>query len=90
MDIILEAVFELLFEGIVAISSNKKISKWIRYPLITIIAAFYLVLIGLFLKLGINIYNKNKLGSIVLILISILLIIICVVGFKKVYLNKRG
>ena len=32
MDFIIELVMELLLEGSIEISSNKKVSKWIRYP----------------------------------------------------------
>lgn len=34
MDFIFELLFELIFEGALSVSSDKKVSKFIRYPLI--------------------------------------------------------
>ncbi len=92
MEFILEFIFELIFEGSVEISANNKISKWIRYPLIVIIVAFYLGLIGLFFALGINMFNENKLRSLLMIALAIFMFVICAVAFRKLYLkkNKRG
>ncbi len=92
MEFILEVVFELIFEGIEEISTNKKISKWIRYPLIVVIVAFYLLLIGLFFALGVDMFSENKLGSLLMIALAIFMFVICAVAFRKLYLkkNKRG
>ncbi len=92
MELILEFIFELIFEGSVEISANKKISKCIRYPLIAIIATFYLGLIGLFFMIGIDLFNQNILGSLFMIALAIFLLVICVLAFRKIYFkkNKRG
>lgn len=34
MDFIFELLFELIFEGALSVSSDKKVPKFIRYPLI--------------------------------------------------------
>jgi len=45
MEFLIEELLNLIFEGSIEISSNKKVSKWIRYPLIVIIILFFSVII---------------------------------------------
>lgn len=82
----MEFIVELLLEGSIEISSNKKISKWIRYPLIVL---FFLSVICLILFLGISLFNKNILGGLFVIDIGIILLILSMVKFRKVYIKKE-
>ena len=41
MEYLFEFIAELLLEGSLEISKNKKISKWIRYPLLITISLFF-------------------------------------------------
>ena len=50
MDFLFELVFTLLFEGALDIAKNKKISKWVRYPVAVLIA---LLVVGIFAVVGI-------------------------------------
>ena len=52
MDLLIEIILELILEGSIEISSNKKVPKWIRYPLIFIITALFLTIIIGILFLG--------------------------------------
>lgn len=57
------------------ISSNKKISKWIRYPLILFIILFFsIVIIGLFV-LGLIILKENILFGLFIIVLSLFMLI---------------
>lgn len=40
LDELFEFILELVVEGSIEISKNKKINKWIRYPLIALIIIF--------------------------------------------------
>lgn len=88
MEFLFELLFELIFEGATCISSNKKISKLIRYPLILIIVLFFLSVIFGLLFLGIILLKENILAGCFTIAISILLFILSIVKFKKIYLKK--
>lgn len=89
MKFLIELLFELIFEGSIELSSNKKISKFIRYPLIVIIILFFAsVIFGLFF-LGFIIYNKNIFASLFIITISVVMFILSIIKFKKLYFDKK-
>lgn len=46
MDFVFEIILELILEGSIEIGANKKVSKWIRYPLLLIAAMFYFAVIS--------------------------------------------
>ena len=56
MGFIFEALFEfiltLIFEGGVEVGTNKKRSKWIRYPLLLLVGAIYVGFFALLIFLG--------------------------------------
>ena len=78
MELLFEYLIELIFEGRIEVAKNKKISKWIRYPLILIILLFIISVISLILFLGILLMIKEKtfIAGILLILIDVILIIL--------------
>ena len=90
MDEIIEILLELIVEGGIEISGNKKISKWIRYPIITIIILFFTLIIGLFFFLGISILNENIQGGIIAILIGIILLVLGIIKGKEKYLEIKN
>lgn len=89
MELIFEFICELLLEGSIEISSNKKISKWIRYPLIFLIVLFFLTVIGLILFLGIILFNKNIIASLFIMCVGVMLLILSIIKFKKIYIKKE-
>ena len=89
MDLIIEIILELIFEGTVEISSNKKVPKWIRYPLIAILTLLIsTIIIGIFI-LGIHFYQENIIIALFLIIISIIFSVSGISKFKKLYLEKK-
>lgn len=89
MEYIFEAILDLLLEGGIEVSKNRKISKWIRYPIIAIITLFFLSVIGLIFLAGILIFKTNKFASIFLILIGVFMLIMSIIKFRKLYLIKK-
>ena len=73
MEIIFEVIGELLSGLIEYIEDNKKISKWIRYPILILsMLVVVSVLLGLLL-LGILIFQKDIVAGIFIIAIQLLL-----------------
>lgn len=92
MEFIFEFLFELLFEGIFEASKSKRIPKYIRYPLIILIIIFFAIIIGLMIFTGIVILNKNILGGLFFLIISLIIAFLAVKRFRDTYLeinNKK-
>lgn len=89
MEFLIELLLDLIIEGSVEISSNKKVSKFIRYPLIVLIILFFtLFILGLML-LGIIILKENIYFGIFLLIIVLILLISGINKFKNIYLEKK-
>ena len=90
MDDLLEFILELLLEGGVELGSNKKVTKWIRYPLIFIISILFLLVVVLIFWLGIWIHKESIALSIAFIILSIAILIGGIKEFKKRYSGNIG
>lgn len=75
MDILIEFLGEILIEGAVELATNKKINKWIRYPILVLVIVFYSFIILGIGYLGIKILKDNILGGILLLGISLIILI---------------
>ncbi len=89
MEYLFEFILEFVFEGSIEASKNSKIPKYIRYPLIVIIALFFITIIGLVFLAGILSLNKNIFVGIFFIVIGILMFVMGVINFRKTYLMKK-
>lgn len=90
MEFLIELVLELILEGSMEISSNRKVPKIIRYPLIGLIFLFFLVVFGIILFVAIISYKESIILSILFIIIDIFLVIGFIKKFKELYLNKKN
>ena len=79
MEFILEFIFDLVFESSMEIAKDKKIKKWIRYPLDFVLFLFIIAVIGTIFFVGIMfIFDEEiniKLAGILFIIFDIILII---------------
>jgi len=89
MDDLLEFILELILEGTIELSSNKKVPKWLRYILIFIVSILFLAVISLIFYLGIWIYKESIVLSIAFIILSIAMLIGGINKFKQMYLEKK-
>jgi len=89
MDDLLEFILELILEGSIELSSSKKVSKWLRYPLIFIISILFLAVDALIFYLGIWIYKESIALSIAFIILSIAILFGGINKFKQIYIEKR-
>jgi quinol-cytochrome oxidoreductase complex cytochrome b subunit len=97
VEILIELIFELLFDSAVEVVKEKRISKWIRVPLAIFILLFF---IGVFAVIGIAgvllLMSKEKYslsGGIILLLLDVVLIVSFIVrminGYKKIKGNNK-
>lgn len=87
MDLLFELIAELLLEGSMEVSSNKKISKWIRYPIFALLILFFASVIFGIIILGIFIIPDNILGGIFIIAVGLFMLVMSIFKFKKKYLE---
>ena len=88
MDFLIEVVLDLVFEGGIELSKNRKVPKIIRYPLIVIILLFFaVIIIGLFI-IGVVILKQSVILGIIMIASSIVLLVSAIVKFRNVYLRR--
>lgn len=87
MELIFEFILELFLEGGIEISKNKRISRWIRYPILVIIILFFATVIFGILFLGLMLLPKNILVSLFMLGIGLFMLIGTILKFKKVYLE---
>ena len=87
MDLLFELIAELLLEGSMEISSNKKISKWVRYPILALLILFFATVIFGIIILGILITKQNIFGGIFIIVIGLFMLVMSIFQFRKKYLE---
>lgn len=97
MELLSELIFELLLEGSAEIAKDKKINKWIRYPLAVLLSLFILAAIIALLVIGIIFLTEKeanrKLFGILFITIDIILIISAIkkiLKIKQTEVERRG
>ncbi len=89
MEILLEILAELLFEASFEASQNKRLSKWIRYPLIAIIVLFFAFAVFLCILAGVLFFKINKLAGIILIAFGIIFLVSGILKLKKLYIQNQ-
>lgn len=89
MDDLFEFIFEFLFELGGEISKDKKVSKWIRYPLIALITLIFLGVSGLLLVIGIGAIINGELIGLLFLALGLFFLIGGVLKFRKEYLEKK-
>ncbi len=88
MEYLIEFLFELVIEGSIEASKSPKLPKWVRYPLIVIIAFFFLAVIGLVFLAGFLSLKENIFMGIFFLLLGLFLLIASIIKFRKLYLIK--
>ena len=89
MELLFEFLGELLFEGLVEVIQNKKVSKWIRYPLLGLVSVFYLAIMGLLVMVGYRLFQTRELvGGIAIVFCVVLLCLLFITFLFKLW--KKG
>ena len=90
MCILIELFLDLIFEGSMELSNNKKVPKWIRYILITFIVFFFIIGSLLFLLVSLLLLKETLIGSLVFFIIFIVFIVFGIKKFRKMYFEKKN
>lgn len=90
MDLLFEFIFDLVFELSEEAVKSKRLSKWIRYPLLILISLLYLFVILIILIIGIAMLKEMTIFGILFIVIDIAMIYFTIKKFKNEYLNKKN
>lgn len=90
MDIILELFLELIADGVMEASGNKKLSRWIRYPLMALVVLFFGAVIALVFYLALGLSSNEPVASIAFSLLGLFLLVGTVLKFRKLYFAKRS
>ena len=89
MDILGEFLIELVFEGAEALCShygwNPKVSRWVRYPLLGILALFYLSVIGVCFAAGVLVLPASRLLGVMLLILGVVFLFLTVRKGRKMY-----
>ena len=92
MDFILEIIFDLALENSVEIANNKKMNKYIRYPLVFLLSLVIIAVIGALLIAGIMFVldkeGTTKMFGVLFIILDIFLIV-SVIKKIRTKLNKK-
>lgn len=75
IEIVIEFIAEIFIDNTEDIIKNKKISKWIRYPVIFITILLCALVTVVPIIAGIILLNKNRLASIFFIIIGMIFLI---------------
>ena len=90
MDFIFELVFELLFEGGMEVTSNRKISKWVRYPLLALFALVFIGIIGLIIFMGISSLKNSIIGGIFIIGLGVFFLVASILKFRQFCIYEKS
>ena len=89
MDFLLELILELFMEGSIELASDKKVPKFIRYPLGILLISFLGFIIGCMLILGVAILKESVVAGVFIILVALFLLIMAIYRFKEIYRQKK-
>ena len=90
MDILFELIIDLLISSSIEGSKSSKIPKPIRYLLLGFVILFFVAVIGLIIFVGVDILKTNLIGGLIIIGFGILMLILSILKFKKIYLEKNN
>lgn len=90
MDIVLEFFLELIVDGGIEASGNKKLSRWIRYPLIALVVLFFGAVIAMMFYLAFGLSSDEPVASVIFSLMGLFFLVGTVLKFRKLYFAKRS
>lgn len=88
MEFLMECLLELILEGTISASKNKKVPKPIRYLAILVIFLFFVLVISLIILSGVLFLKLSIIGGITLIILGVFIGIMSIIKFYEIYLLK--
>lgn len=90
MEFIVEFILELLFEGGEELCKSRKISKWIRYPIIVLFCLIYAGVVFLIFFASWVFRHENVLGSILFAALGVFFVVGLAWKIRKEYLKYHA
>lgn len=90
MDIVLEFLLGLIVDGGIEASGNKKLSRWIRCPLIALVVLFFWAVIAMVFYLAFGLSSDEPVASVIFSLLGLFFLVGTVLKFRKLYFAKRA
>ncbi|MGO5358005.1 hypothetical protein ACTQYZ_01700 [Anaerofustis sp. LCP19S3_F7] len=88
MDYIIEIICELFLSVILSVIDDRKISKWIRYPLTCIITVLYTFTIGVLIWAGIVSLKNDIVKSVMFFGLSTILLFSGIMSIRRICEKK--
>ena len=86
MEFIVELICEIIFEGSIELSTNRKVPWPLRILVCLVLLVVYGGLLLLLGYVGVNlIQNGNTVGGVIFMIVDVFLAVICVGGLTKKY-----
>lgn len=89
-EFIIELILELIMEGSVSICKSKKVSKWIRYPLIFLVSLISLGIVGIVLVTAFDVMDDSIIGGLAILAIAIFILVCMIREIVKTYNEKKS
>jgi hypothetical protein len=89
MEFIIELITELVIDGSFELSKNIKTPKWLRYPLIILVALFFIAVIGIIFTLGLVVLKETAIIGTLIIIIAIAFAVYSIAKFIDIYIKRN-
>ena len=94
MDLLLEFIFELVLESSMEIAQDKKVNKWIRYPIAFLLSLFIISVLSIILFVGIMFLVDEeiniKLAGVLFIVFDVILIFSAIKKLSKMRTRSKN
>lgn len=91
MELFIEICLELIFEGTLELSGNKKVPKWLRYTLLSVLLLFFsAVIIGLLVIGVLLIINAELWAGLLIVVLDLVLFGGLIYKVKKVHKEMKN
>lgn len=89
IEFVVEFVIDLIIDGGTELTKNKKVSKWIRYPIVIIASLITLAILGLMLFVSFSIMGESLLGGLIILGFTLLFTGIIIYKVRKTYIEVK-
>ena len=89
IEFIIEFILELIVDGGIELTKSKKVSKWIRYPIVGITLIITTGIFALLFFIGFGLLNETIVGGLVILGLTIFLLILAIRKLRKVYAEVK-
>ena len=94
MDLLLEFIFELVLESSMEIAQDKKVNKWIRYPIAFLLSLFIISVLSIILFVGIMFLVDEEinieLAGVLFIVFDVILIFSAIKKLSKMRTRSKN